>query len=365
MRYDRAGMKLDVRQAIRETRPRPMWITLLYMAVVGVGSSVIEWAVGLLAGKSGGLTLTADLFGWGAEAAVEELLSRLSGGDVLRLVLVGFIGALLSSLWAGLMRAGYEDYCLAVERRERPGLEGLFRLFGSFAQVKTVVLAWLLVFIRVALWALLLGAGMGLGFVAGAALAMVSEWLAGLWMLAVLAAFVVGIIWVSLRYAFVNFVILDDPGVTARQAVRRNKQLIRGRVWGLFVLHLSFIGWYLLLMIPVLIVAMAGAALMAGQIISGGGNVLVMGGAALLMGGGIFLVMLLGSLFLTPYITACTARFYDLARGWVPGQPPLLEEPAIPEPGMADGPGGGDTAETADGPGNPADPDAPQRPPYE
>ena len=36
-----------------------------------------------------------------------------------------------------------------------------------------------------------------------------------------------------------------DTGCGAVEAVKRSKELMRGRIWSLFVLRLSFIGWWL------------------------------------------------------------------------------------------------------------------------
>lgn len=47
-------------------------------------------------------------------------------------------------------------------------------------------------------------------------------------------------------YAMTSFVLADNPGMTANQAIKRSKELMKGRRWKLFCLELSFIGWSLL-----------------------------------------------------------------------------------------------------------------------
>lgn len=50
----------------------------------------------------------------------------------------------------------------------------------------------------------------------------------------------------SLDYSMIPYVIADDPDVSAIEAMKRSKSMMRGNRWRLFVLHLSFLGWYLL-----------------------------------------------------------------------------------------------------------------------
>jgi uncharacterized membrane protein len=48
----------------------------------------------------------------------------------------------------------------------------------------------------------------------------------------------------SYSYYLADF-LLVDTGCGAVEAVKRSKELMRGRIWSLFVLRLSFIGWWL------------------------------------------------------------------------------------------------------------------------
>lgn len=50
----------------------------------------------------------------------------------------------------------------------------------------------------------------------------------------------------KLDYIMIPYVIADDPNVSAIEAMKRSKSMMRGNRWRLFVLHLSFLGWYLL-----------------------------------------------------------------------------------------------------------------------
>lgn len=56
----------------------------------------------------------------------------------------------------------------------------------------------------------------------------------------------IGAIIFALAYALVPFVIRDNPGISAREALRESRLMMRGHKVQLFCLQLSFIGWVLL-----------------------------------------------------------------------------------------------------------------------
>jgi len=50
----------------------------------------------------------------------------------------------------------------------------------------------------------------------------------------------------SYAYSMAYYVLADNPELTARQALSRSKQIMKGHKAELFVIHLSFFWWYLL-----------------------------------------------------------------------------------------------------------------------
>lgn len=50
----------------------------------------------------------------------------------------------------------------------------------------------------------------------------------------------------SYAYAMTNYIIKDNPDITAKEAITESRRLMRGNKWRLFVLDLSFIGWDIL-----------------------------------------------------------------------------------------------------------------------
>ena len=58
--------------------------------------------------------------------------------------------------------------------------------------------------------------------------------------------FIIPGIVMALAYSQAYFLMLDDPDLSAVDALNKSKELMRGRKWELFVLYCSFIGWALL-----------------------------------------------------------------------------------------------------------------------
>ena len=78
----------------------------------------------------------------------------------------------------------------------------------------------------------------------------------------------------AFSYALTPYIIMDEPELTARQAITRSCEIMQGRRWKLFCLYLSFIGWGIL-------------------------SILTFG---------------IGFLWLLPYMNASIAAFYEDAR---------------------------------------------------
>ena len=78
----------------------------------------------------------------------------------------------------------------------------------------------------------------------------------------------------AFSYALTPYILLDEPELTARQAITRSCEIMQGRRWKLFCLYFSFIGWGIL-------------------------SLLTFG---------------IGFLWLAPYMNASIAAFYEDAR---------------------------------------------------
>lgn len=120
-----------------------------------------------------------------------------------------FVGSIIV---AGPLSVGVAYVMLALTRRENTELGDMFSGFRSgFADN---MVAGLLVSVFTALWSLL---------------------------------FIIPGIVKALSYSMTYYILSDNPGTPAMEAIERSQEMMRGHKWQLFCLQLSFIGWYLLI----------------------------------------------------------------------------------------------------------------------
>ena len=326
MNYQRAQFKQEVKQAIKSTTPRPMWVTLVYTVLVAAGSWLLSVIIRAVTGTGSITTQLTQQFanllemGYDPTEAVQELLFTF-GAQLGRLIAVLSVGSMLlsvlTSLWSGLMGIGYQNYCRRVVRLDQPKMGALF---SGFPMIGKAVLTRFLVWVFSTLWTLLFCVGLvlvvllGSVFIEKAAAVSVILWILGY------IAFIVLELWLTLRYAMTNYVLLDT-GDYGLDAITASKTMMKGHKWQLFVLFLSFIGWYLIQLAVFVVAAVLTAVLGAGAAGSIMGGSVSYGALAGLLGGLIVVWVVAGvaiwllNLWLQPYITCCEAKFYYLLKG--------------------------------------------------
>lgn len=50
----------------------------------------------------------------------------------------------------------------------------------------------------------------------------------------------------TFSYAMTFYILADEPNLRPQEAIQRSREMMHGHKWRLFMLYLSFIGWYLL-----------------------------------------------------------------------------------------------------------------------
>lgn len=120
----------------------------------------------------------------------------------------------VSIIIAGPLLIGVDFYLLNVIRRNEPRLEDLFHPFQF--SLATSIVAYLLKMVIIFLFTLLL--------------------------------FIPGII-KAYQYMLVNYIIADNDKITAKEALELSKEMMQGNKLRMFYLHLSFIGWFLLIVV--------------------------------------------------------------------------------------------------------------------
>lgn len=126
--------------------------------------------------------------------------------------IAGGLGAgVLALLVQGPLTVGLNMYCLRRWRGEDPTLDSAFvDGFGNYGHVLGGYL-WMVLF--TALWSLL---------------------------------FVIPGIVKAYAYAMTSYILGDCKQVSATDALKLSKRMMKGHKWELFVLHLSFLGWDIL-----------------------------------------------------------------------------------------------------------------------
>ena len=189
-----------------------------------------------------------------ALSLLDTALTSLTG----RIVGVAFVSVSFASILIGLITqvldAGYKCYCLGVHRREEMPYEGFF----------------------VALWSML---------------------------------FVIPGIIAVYRYSFAIWNLCQNPELGVMEALNRSKRQTIGYKGQLFGLHLSFIGWYLIVFVIVGVYEGVILALMPDSFLG-------------IMLGSLILTVLTGvvDIYLTPYFALSECGFY--LRATAPEEPP-------------------------------------------
>lgn len=117
-------------------------------------------------------------------------------------------------------------------------------------------------------------------------------------------------------YAMTPYILAENPGMTATEAITESRRIMEGNKWRLFCLGFSFIGWALLCAAPLLIALgiLVGIAVRTMSLVT------------LLWIIPLSIPLSIGSLFLTPYQEATYAAFYREVSGTA-----VVPDPALPE----------------------------------
>ena len=229
MGFNRPEAKYRARLAMRGAYPHPMLVTLVYVLLTGVLTSAIMYFV------SNPFTLAYWYLMDGEE--LEDVFCYLF---TFQRVGVYLLMELLITLYQWVMVFGYAAYGLDLARRTGPGYRTLLEGFSHLGRA-------LLVSFLPALFATLWGLaatlpGVILLIAGGVTESSVLMLLGGL--LIVCGAVIETV--VAYRYRLAVYILLDNPDMSTLAAITASKQTMVGHKWELFVLDLSFLGWWIL-----------------------------------------------------------------------------------------------------------------------
>ena len=194
----RQEIKARAREAIREQRSVPILMLLCYWGVLII-SGFITLAIGLFVSLvvtlSMGVPMTGDGF---------PMTARIAGG------VVEYGLDAIVFLLSSVVIIGIDGACMKLYRGEKASASEMFSGFKLFSRNILAVL-WMYLFLI--LWTLLF-------IIPG-----IIKWLA---------------------YSATYFILAESENVRPREALKLSMRITQGHKGEIFLLHLSFIGWYLL-----------------------------------------------------------------------------------------------------------------------
>lgn len=186
---------------IQTTRPNPCLVTLAVLA--------FSWLVNWITQRIGGQPFYIDM-----DALANMDIENAYGMDWGLVTPVSAAFFLAFEALSILLNFGYNRYCLNVCREQKCGFYDL--LAGFELPLKALVL-WILTRLVTMLLTFLL--------------------------------IVPGII-AAYMYSMATRLLCDHPDWSPVRCMRESRQMMRGHKWELFTIHLSFLGWMILSVIP-------------------------------------------------------------------------------------------------------------------
>jgi len=201
---NRAEIKMQAKSIMRGAEVSPYLVTLIVLAIGLVLNEITE------------TVQYGEPFG--SVAATQQYLDMIASGelDALTAGIVpetttgAFFFSILVSLVTIVLNGGYFIYCMGVRQGQRMPYS---TLADGLSVAGKLIWCWIQISVRTFLWSLL---------------------------------FVVPGIIATYRYRFAYYNILTDDSLSAGDAIRLSCQQTEGVKGELFVLDLSFIGWYML-----------------------------------------------------------------------------------------------------------------------
>jgi len=156
----------------------------------------------------------------------QDILDRISSGEIIGPGIIytnfkpgGIFPAVILLLLQPVLDVGFISYCLKIIREQNTEFKDIF---DGFHLLLKVISVFITTTVLVILWSILL--------------------------------IIPGII-ASYRYRLAYYILLDDPDKGVLQCITESKLLMHGKKLDLFIIDFSFIGWYildgiLLLLIP-------------------------------------------------------------------------------------------------------------------
>ena len=190
-------LKFNARKLMFENAPKLFFISLLYVVLV----TLVAWLSLRLPGS----------------IRANDILNRLSSGEIPSLAIIytnfrpiGVFLALILSLLQPVLDAGYMSFCLKINRKQDTEYKDIF---NGFLFILKIIFIFIITSVLILLWSLL---------------------------------FIIPGIVAIYKYRLAYYILLDDPQKGALQCITESKQMMSGHKLDLFLIELSFFGWFVL-----------------------------------------------------------------------------------------------------------------------
>lgn len=256
------------------------------------------------------------------EAQIEAMRSGVdltiaSGHEALRMTFASGFSTFVEYLFQSIVVFGLVTTLVKCIKDDSNGW--FASAFGGFKRPFDLLWLTALIMIKVVVWALAF-AFIG-GFIGGIvsavlrACGMVTEKQMGvlIGLLCGIPACIAAII-VSLRYVLTWYVKSENVEIGANACIKRSCELMRGRKWKLFLFWLSYIGWFILVILPFALTAGVVGALSAA---SAGAQADAIPDECSIVMIGAFVVSILIGIFVVLYTAIGQAVFYRDAKAEV------------------------------------------------
>ena len=175
--------------------------------------AVIAGLIATMFGAASGFTFNFNFELSDFEGSTEGLSSFAPQFDIPMIIgicVAMLVYAVIMFVLASVISVGYAEFNLDLADGFTPRIRTLFSHFG---QTKTAVVAGLMIFVRVLIGTIF---------------------------------FIIPGIIIAFRYVAVYYIIAENPGISAKEALEKSKEVMWHNKWRYFCLSLSFIGWDLL-----------------------------------------------------------------------------------------------------------------------
>lgn len=214
MFINRIELKRKAKQLVRTGTPNPMLIALIFVLATTVLSMVLDLivvnplnqAVEIFNELTMAVNLGGNITPGMVDAMQQQMMSCFQGPKAA----VGLLAAVLMALYSMVVNFGYYSHTLQKVRGEETSIS---EMFSWFSMAGKIILLQVLKIIYIYLWSML--------FLFPGIVAMY-------------------------RYRMADYCLLDDPSISALEAIRRSKKMMRGRKMDLFTVDISFFGWLFL-----------------------------------------------------------------------------------------------------------------------